>query len=83
MYACMYACVSTGVYVGMYVWIYALIPVVVQVNATDWEGTGSYADLRGTADINGTVRAHYAGMGYKLNWDSTARFPFHGMWYVP
>jgi hypothetical protein len=48
--------------------------------ALDWEGPGSYADLRGPIDFPAADAPHYAAMGYKLNWDSSARFPWHGDW---
>ena len=48
--------------------------------ALDWEGPGSYADLRGPIDFPAADAPHYAAMGYRLNWDSTARFPWHGDW---
>lgn len=48
------------------------------VDLTDIEGAGSYADLRGPADMNETDAQHYRDMSYKLNWDSSARFPWHG-----
>ena len=43
-------------------------------------GTGSYGDLRGGADIGPAAAEHYKKMGYKMNWDSSARFPWHGEW---
>ena len=49
-------------------------------HALDWEGPASYADLRGASDFPAADAPHYAAMGYKLNWDSTARFPWHGEW---
>jgi len=51
-----------------------------EAHALDWEGTGSYGDLRGPADFPAADAPHYAAMGYKLNWDSSARFPWHGDW---
>ena len=43
-------------------------------------GTGSYGDLRGAGDIGPADAEHYKKMGYKMNWDSSARFPWHGEW---
>jgi hypothetical protein len=43
-------------------------------------GTGSYGDLRGGRDIGPADAEHYKKMGYKMNWDSSARFPWHGEW---
>jgi len=51
-----------------------------RAHALDWEGPASYADLRGERDFPAADAPHYAAMGYKLNWDSTARFPWHGEW---
>jgi len=41
-------------------------------------GTASYADSRGAGDMGPAAAAHYKRMGYMMNWDSTARFPWHG-----
>eukprot|EP00051_Salpingoeca_urceolata_P001697 m.43204 g.43204 ORF g.43204 m.43204 type:complete len:770 (-) comp11623_c0_seq2:1441-3750(-) len=51
-----------------------------RANVTDIEGTGSYADLRGASDMSPADAKHYQAMDYRLNWDSTARFPWHGEW---
>lgn len=43
-------------------------------------GTGSYADMRGIEDLDEEAARHYKQLGWGLNWDSTARFPWHGEW---
>lgn len=43
-------------------------------------GTASYADSRGPSDMDAVGAAHYKKMGYMMNWDSSARFPWHGEW---
>ena len=43
-------------------------------------GTGSYADSRGPADMSLDAAKKYKDYGWALNWDSTARFPWHGEW---
>lgn len=43
-------------------------------------GTGSYADLRGADDFEPSAAQLYADFGWAMNWDSTARFPWHGEW---
>jgi hypothetical protein len=43
-------------------------------------GTASYADLRGPPDFAPEAAAHYKSFGWGLNWDSSARFPWHGEW---
>ena len=42
--------------------------------------SASYADLRGPADLDAQAASEYKRMGWGLNWDSSARFPWHGEW---
>lgn len=44
------------------------------------QGTASYADLRGPVDLDPHAVATYAKNLWRFNWDSTARFPWHGEW---
>eukprot|EP01065_Artemidia_motanka_P042405 TRINITY_DN568_c0_g1_i6.p1 TRINITY_DN568_c0_g1~~TRINITY_DN568_c0_g1_i6.p1 ORF type:complete len:582 (+),score=175.74 TRINITY_DN568_c0_g1_i6:80-1747(+) len=50
------------------------------VDTAALEGTASYADQRGPADLTPELAALYRRMAYNLNWDSTARFPWNGEW---
>lgn len=43
-------------------------------------GTAAYADLRGPVDLDAAAARTYREFGWRLNWDSTARFPWHGEW---
>jgi|EP01049_Picozoa_sp_SAG25_P010296 hypothetical protein len=43
-------------------------------------GTGAYADLRGAPDLDEAAAEKYRSFGWAMNWDSSARFPWHGEW---
>jgi hypothetical protein len=65
-------------------WLQARYPTFFEPNetaaatATAVFGTASYADSRGSPDMDAVGAAHYKKMGYMMNWDSSARFPWHG-----
>lgn len=67
-------------------WLHKQYPRFFQPDSSTHEtlqriaGTGSYADMRGTGDLDESAAQHYKELGWALNWDSSARFPWHGEW---
>lgn len=43
-------------------------------------GTASYGDIRGPQDLSAQDASVYQAGAWALNWDSSARFPWHGEW---
>lgn len=43
-------------------------------------GTASYGDIRGQRDLSTRDASVYQAGAWALNWDASARFPWHGEW---